>query len=129
VLESDFLLRHNRNIDGFHPRRLMPCTRAPPGYIAPGVTVRKALCDHHSVREALAFAVPSELGIDEVWALVVPASSLDEDALQRFCWEKLPHAQVPLRFITVADLPRTEIGKLDRHRLNAIVRGLRGSTG
>ena len=81
------------------------------------------------MREALAFAVPSELGIDEVWALVVPASSLDEDALQRFCWEKLPHAQVPLRFITVADLPRTEIGKLDRHRLNAIVRGLRGSTG
>ena len=111
MLESDFLLRHNQNIDGL------------------GVTVRKALCDHHSVREALAFAVPSELGIDEVWALVVPASSLDEDALQRFCWEKLPHAQVPLRFITVADLPRTEIGKLDRHRLNAIVRGLRGSTG
>lgn len=47
------------------------------------------------MREALAFAVPGELGIDEVWALVVPASSLDEDALQRFCWEKLPHAQVP----------------------------------
>ncbi|MFZ1190635.1 MAG: hypothetical protein WAO16_16885, partial [Pseudolabrys sp.] len=77
--------------------------------------MEEARCDHHSVREALAFAVPGELGIDEVWALVVPASSLDEDALQRFCWEKLPHAQVPLRFITVADLPRTEIGKLDRH--------------
>ncbi|MGA8588716.1 MAG: hypothetical protein WB803_05440 [Pseudolabrys sp.] len=91
--------------------------------------MEEARCDHHSVREALAFAVPGELGIDEVWALVVPASSLDEDALLRFCWEKLPHAQVPLRFITVADLPRTEIGKLNRHRLNAIVRGLRGSTG
>ncbi|MGB8245716.1 MAG: AMP-binding protein [Pseudolabrys sp.] len=37
--------------------------------------IEEARCDHHSVREALAFAVPGELGIDEVWALVVPASS------------------------------------------------------
>ena len=91
--------------------------------------IEEVLTDHHSVREALAFAVPSEFGIEEVWALTVPVGNLDEKALQRHCRERLPHAQVPIRFINVGELPRTESRKVDRHRLNAMVRGLTGASG
>jgi hypothetical protein len=35
--------------------------------------------DHHNVRVALAFTVPSEFGIEEVWALTVPIGNLDEE--------------------------------------------------
>ena len=35
--------------------------------------------DHHNVREALAFTVPGEFGIEEVWALTVPIDNLDEE--------------------------------------------------
>jgi long-chain acyl-CoA synthetase len=91
--------------------------------------IEETLTDHDGVREALAFSVPSELGVDEVWALVVPTDSLDEEALQKHCREKLPQTQVPVRFINVAELPRTENGKVDRRRLDAMVQGLAGSCG
>jgi len=71
--------------------------------------------DHHSVREALAFTLPSEFGIEEVWTLTVPVDNLDQEALHRYCRETLPHAQVPIRFINVAELPRTASRKVDRH--------------
>ncbi len=35
--------------------------------------------DHHNVREALAFTIPGEFGIEEVWALTVPIDNLDEE--------------------------------------------------
>ena len=91
--------------------------------------IEETLTDHDGVREALAFSVPSELGVDEVWALIVPTDSLDEEALQKHCREKLPQTQVPVRCITVAELPRTENGKVDRRRLDAMVQGLAGSCG
>ena len=47
--------------------------------------IEETLTDHDGVREALAFSVPSELGVDEVWALVVPTDSLEEEALQKHC--------------------------------------------
>jgi acyl-CoA synthetase (AMP-forming)/AMP-acid ligase II len=37
--------------------------------------IEEVLMDHHSVREALAFTVPSEFGIEEVWALTVPVDN------------------------------------------------------
>jgi acyl-CoA synthetase (AMP-forming)/AMP-acid ligase II len=41
--------------------------------------IEDVLMDHHNVREALAFTVPSEFGIEEVWALTVPIDNLDEE--------------------------------------------------
>ena len=63
--------------------------------------------DHHNVREALAFTVPSEFGIEDVWALAVPIDNLDERTLHRHCRVRLPKAQVPIRFINVAEPPAT----------------------
>jgi acyl-coenzyme A synthetase/AMP-(fatty) acid ligase len=77
------------------------------------------------VREALAFSVPSELGVDEVWALVVPTDSLEEEALQKHCGK----SSLRRKFRYVAELPRTENGKVDRRRLDAMVQGLAGSCG
>ena len=88
--------------------------------------IEEVLMDHHSVREALAFTVPSEFGIEEVWALTVPVDNLDEEALHRYCRERLLQAQVSICFINVAELPRTASRKVDRHRLDAMVRGLAG---
>jgi acyl-CoA synthetase (AMP-forming)/AMP-acid ligase II len=91
--------------------------------------IEDALMDHHNVREALTFTVPSEFGIEEVWALTVPVDNRDEQALRRHRRERLPKAQVPIRFINVAELPRNATRKVDLHRLDAMVRGLAGSGG
>src|SRR5262249_55270487 len=42
--------------------------------------IEEVLMDHQNVREALAFTVPNEFGIEEVWALAVPVDNLDEEA-------------------------------------------------
>ena len=91
--------------------------------------IEDVLTTYYGVRAAVAFTAPNALGIDEVWALIVPTRTLDEGALKTHCREKLAETHVPVRFITVAELPRNGNGKVDRVRLSALVQELtsRGS--
>ncbi len=68
-------------------------------------------------------AVPNALGIDELWAVVVPRGALDAQALAAHCRQKLASAFCPVRFVTVEALPRNPNGKLDRQRLMELARG------
>jgi acyl-CoA synthetase (AMP-forming)/AMP-acid ligase II len=91
-------------------------------------TIEDALRAFYGIRDAAAFSVANGLGIDEVWALVVPHGRLNEEALQKHCRERLAQTHVPVRFINVADIPRNANGKVDRSRLNAMVQGFTAST-
>ncbi|MGO4737023.1 AMP-binding protein [Bosea sp. 2KB_26] len=76
---------------------------------------------HPGVREAVAVAVPSEHGEDEVLAVVNPVASgaLDQTELVNFLAERIAHYMVP-RFIRVVDeLPKTASGKLQKHVLRS----------
>jgi acyl-coenzyme A synthetase/AMP-(fatty) acid ligase len=75
------------------------------------------------VREAGAFTAPNELGIDEVWALIAHGDPLDEEALRKHCQAKLAQTHVPVRFISVAELPRNANGKVERRRLGEVAQG------
>jgi acyl-CoA synthetase (AMP-forming)/AMP-acid ligase II len=86
--------------------------------------IEEALTDFHGVREALAFTAPDQLGIDEVWALVVPEGTLDEEGLRKHCQAKLAQTHVPVRFIGVAEMPRNGNGKPERQRLGEMVQGI-----
>jgi acyl-coenzyme A synthetase/AMP-(fatty) acid ligase len=72
----------------------------------------------------VAFAAPNELGIDEVWALVIYNGMTDEETLRKHCQEKLAQTHVPTRFIGVTELPRNGNGKVERVRLSAMVEEL-----
>jgi acyl-CoA synthetase (AMP-forming)/AMP-acid ligase II len=86
--------------------------------------------DHHNVREALTFTVPSEFGISRKSGHLQYLSTIwTRRTLHRHCRVRLPNAQVPIRFINVADLPRNAVRKVDRHRLDAMVRELAGPGG
>ena len=87
-------------------------------------TIEEVLTDFQGVRDAVAFSAPNELGIDEVWALVIYKGTADEEALRRHCQEKLAQTHVPARFIGVTDLPRNANGKVERLRLSAMVEEL-----
>ena len=91
--------------------------------------IEEALTDFHGVREALAFTAPDQLGIDEVWALIVPEGTLDEEGLRKHCQAKLAQTHVPVRFIGVAEMPRNESGKPDRQRLGEMVQGFMARPG
>lgn len=84
--------------------------------------IEETIAAFNGVRQSGVFTRPNELGIDEVWALVVHNGKFDEEALKKHCREKLAQTHVPVRFISVVDLPRTETGKIDRRRLAAMAR-------
>ena len=74
-----------------------------------------------AVAELAAIAVPSELQEDEVKLVVVakPGRDPTEEALLRFCLEKMPYFMAP-RFIEFRDdLPRTALGKVRKVELRA----------
>jgi acyl-CoA synthetase (AMP-forming)/AMP-acid ligase II len=83
--------------------------------------IEAALTAFDGVSDAAVFSAPNDLGIDEVWALVVYNGVSDEEALRGHCQEKLPQTHVPARFIGVTELPRNSNGKVERLYLRAMV--------
>jgi crotonobetaine/carnitine-CoA ligase len=81
--------------------------------------VEAEVVGHPSVREAAAYAVPSEIGEDEVMIAVAPvdAVAIDEAALVEFLGERMAYFMVP-RYVRVLDeLPKTPSSKVMKHIL------------
>ncbi|HEY6255806.1 MAG TPA: class I adenylate-forming enzyme family protein [Xanthobacteraceae bacterium] len=83
--------------------------------------VEDVLCSFGAVDQAAVFSVPNNLGIDELWALIVPRAQIQVEALAAHCKERLAPLFCPVRFVTVDRLPRNESGKIDRQRLREFV--------
>jgi acyl-coenzyme A synthetase/AMP-(fatty) acid ligase len=81
--------------------------------LAPEI-VEDLLATHPSVLEAAAFGVPGAGGIEEINVAVVPRGSLNERQLIAWCAER----NVPVaRVVSVAALPKTALGKINRELL------------
>jgi len=80
------------------------------------------LCAHPSVQQAAVLAVQNDRGVDDVCALIVTRSPLIAQDLKTFCSERLPSRFVPARFIGVNNLPRNEMGKIERLKLFEFVK-------
>jgi crotonobetaine/carnitine-CoA ligase len=89
--------------------------------------VEQVLLAHPAVAEAAAFPVRSELAEDEVMVALVarPGQELDAAALCAWCAERLPRFALPRYVDVVADLPRTENGKVRKFVLRE--RGVTGT--
>jgi acyl-coenzyme A synthetase/AMP-(fatty) acid ligase len=72
------------------------------------------------VTEAGVFAANNDLGIAELSALLVTATPIDENALRRYCAQRLPPSCGFARIFHVGALPRGGQGKLERGRLPEI---------
>lgn len=77
---------------------------------------------HPEVVESAVVGVPSELGEEEVKAVVVrrPESSLSYEELHRYCQEKMARFMVP-RFIEWADqLPKSATQRIQKYKLRQV---------
>jgi crotonobetaine/carnitine-CoA ligase len=81
--------------------------------------VEQVLSSHPDIAAAAAFPVASDLAEDEVMAVMVLRSGqvLDPIALTQFCEARMPHFAIPRYIEAVADLPRTENGKIQKFKL------------
>ncbi len=78
--------------------------------------VEAEIVAHPDVQEAAAIGVPSELGEDEVMAVVAPVAgrSIDPAALTAFLAERLPYFMVPRYVRVVGELPKTPTAKVQK---------------
>lgn len=76
--------------------------------------VEQVLSSHGDVATATVFAVPAELGEDEVMAAVVPRPGCEIDPLElvKYCEPRLAYFAVPRYVDIVEELPMTENGKV-----------------
>lgn len=81
--------------------------------------VEQVLLSHPEIETAAVYPVKSDMAEDEVMTSIVrrPGATLDERALMEFCEPRLPYFAVPRFVAFVADLPRTENGKVQKYKL------------
>jgi len=84
--------------------------------------IEDILSEHTNVLHCGVAAVVNEAGADELCAFVVPRSYLDVEALRSYCKTRLPSDLVPSRFIAFADLPKNDNGRIDRAKLQALLK-------
>ena len=82
------------------------------------------LTQFEGVAEAAAVALPNAYGINKICAVVVAREELDEQALRSHCAARIAHPFTPVKYFRVDSLPRNEMGKLDRRRLQEIIQEL-----
>ncbi len=81
--------------------------------------VEKVINTHPKVLESAVFAVPSELGEDEVKANVVlkPGENLSPEDLTKFCNERMAYFAVPRYLEFVSELPKTPTNRIEKYKL------------
>jgi acyl-CoA synthetase (AMP-forming)/AMP-acid ligase II len=86
--------------------------------IAPA-EIDEVLLKHSGILEAAAVGVPDKIYGEEVVCYVVakPGSDLTEASVSRHCEAFLPPAKMPKQIFIVADLPKSDRGKVLRDRL------------
>jgi fatty-acyl-CoA synthase len=99
--------------------------RARDMYISGGENVYPAeveavLAEHPEVREVAVVGVPHPKWGETGRAFVVPAgASWDPESLRAWAAQRLASFKLPASFVRVESLPRTETGKVQKHRLAA----------
>ncbi|MCC6533048.1 MAG: AMP-binding protein [Burkholderiales bacterium] len=84
-----------------------------------GAELDRVLCEHPSIVEAAAIAVPAELGEDEILACVVarPGHALTADDVAQWCRDRLAPMKVPRFVLLLDELPHTATHKINKQVL------------
>ena len=83
--------------------------------------VEEVLIDHPAVLDAAVVGVPDPMRDEKIVAFVVLAEgqSADEDELRAWCSSRLARFRVPSHVAIARELPRTPVGKIQKHLLRA----------
>ena len=80
--------------------------------------IENVLIAHPLITEAAVVGIKDEKWGEKVTAFVVSQSSdLDEEQLQRYCRSCLANYKVPKTILFLENLPKTDVGKLDKRAL------------
>jgi malonyl-CoA/methylmalonyl-CoA synthetase len=87
------------------------------GYKISALDIEGVLLTHPKVKEACVLAVPSEKYGDEIAALIVGDGNLTSAELQAYTGEKLSSYKVPRIWKILEEIPRNQMGKINKKHL------------
>ncbi|MBS0338494.1 MAG: acyl--CoA ligase [Proteobacteria bacterium] len=79
--------------------------------------IESVLLGHGEVAEAAVVGAPSQQFGEEVVAYVTTRSPLDPEVLRALCARELAPYKVPKSVVVLPEMPRTNVGKIDKQRL------------
>jgi crotonobetaine/carnitine-CoA ligase len=81
--------------------------------------IEEVLLAHDHVEEVAAVGVPSELTEEDVAVFIVLTSgaTVDAESVREFCRDRMARYMVPEHVVVVDELPKTETGKVEKHKL------------
>ena len=81
--------------------------------------VEEVLCEHPKIREVTVLGRPDPRWDEAVVAVAVleAGAALELDELRSWCGERLARFKQPRELIAVEELPRTALGKVQKHLL------------
>jgi acyl-CoA synthetase (AMP-forming)/AMP-acid ligase II len=83
--------------------------------------VEAVLLEHPAVRDAAVFGIPDAIRDEEIVACVALGAAVDPAALMAWCGDRLAAFRVPGRIVVVDEMPRTPVGKIQKHVLRGDV--------
>jgi len=87
--------------------------------------VEAAVAAFPGIAEVAVTSLPNAVGNHEIVAVIVCNKEINAEALGRHCATQLSPQFVPSHFAVVDDLPRNDMGKIDRHQLTERLRAAR----
>ena len=83
--------------------------------------VEQVVLQHPAVFECAVIGLPDEIRDEQIVAVVVlrDGAAASEQDLIAFCAERLASFRVPERIVFATELPKTSVGKIQKHRLRA----------
>ncbi len=86
--------------------------------------IELVLSQYPGVIEAAAFSAPNEFGNNEVCAVIASREPIEVAKLRAHCEGRLSRAFVPAKYYFTDSLPHNEMGKIDRRRVDDLVKQL-----
>ena len=87
------------------------------GYKLSAIELEELLRQHPSVAEVAVVGLPDEVWGQRVVACVIPAGTLDEEAVRGWVKERAAAYKVPKHVLCFAELPRNAMGKVVKPEL------------
>ncbi|NBX88479.1 MAG: long-chain fatty acid--CoA ligase, partial [Betaproteobacteria bacterium] len=79
--------------------------------------IESVLLGHEQVAEAAVVGAPSAQLGEEVIAYVTTRSPIEAEVLRALCAKELAPYKVPKTIVVLPEMPRTNVGKIDKQRL------------
>lgn len=83
--------------------------------------IEHRLASHPDIGEAAVVGVPDDHWGEKVVAFIVASGKKPEETeLKSFCSRKLASYKIPKQFFFIDELPKTDVGKIDKKKLQKI---------